>query len=382
VLPQLVIAARASVVIAAVASAAGVPLRDGQPAQPHPPTSSAPSTDVEIAIASLAPAPAAAVREDLEDLLARRGITARYRLSPAVDRDEVLRPAAEAPCALACIWIDLGVAKPARAFVYISATAAEQVVIRSLPLPAGVDEVAREEVAHIVATSLEALQEGRPIPIAASAEPPLVKAGRAPVPPAGAGAERTVWLAGLGGGAAHERAGALALPMAAVSLVVGPERRRLGPSLWLSAGAFSSDAAGDPVALRFRGGELAALAALGTRATDDAGARRRVILRLGLGPGVELRETTASAPSGATGVSVDSSRVDPTVFVRAAARLEVRLSDPVGLFVAAACDVRVVSRRYTVRIDDMKDAPVYQPDLLRPALVVGLDARIAGEAAP
>jgi hypothetical protein len=54
-------------------------------------------------IAALAPEVATAVRDDLEDLLSRRGLTARHRQLSAVDRDEVLRPAAEAPCVLAYV---------------------------------------------------------------------------------------------------------------------------------------------------------------------------------------------------------------------------------------------------------------------------------------
>jgi hypothetical protein len=366
----------ALILLVAAAQAAG-------PAGPAPAPATVSSTDVEIAIAAAAPEAATSVREDLEDLLARRGLAARYRRLAAVDRDEVLRPAAEAPCALACIWVDLGVAKAGRAFVYISATASEQVVIRSLPLPGGVDEVAREEVSHIVATSVEALQAGRPLPVAASsADVALVKAARTPAPtPARAETPRPLWLAaGLGAGVAHEGAGQLALPMASVSLLVGSESRRWEPALWLAVGAFSSDAGGDPVALRFHGGELAALAAIGTGGAD-AGTSRRVVARLGLGPGVELRAVTPTAAAGMPGVMLDASRVDPTFFVRAAARLEVRVYGPVGIFVAAACDARVVSHRYMLDRDGIPQA-VFQPDFLRPTIVLGVDARLAGEAAP
>jgi hypothetical protein len=337
-------------------------------------------TDVEIAIASPSPGAAAAVREDLEDLLARRGLVARYRTLAAIDRDEVLRPARVALCALACIWIDLGVAKGDRAFVYISATVSEQVVIRQLPLPSGVDEVAREEVSHIVATSVEALQAGRPLPIATSkADVAVTRTSPAPRP-APAATPQSLWLAaGVGAGVAHEGAAQLALPMAAFSLVVAAESRRLAPALWLTVDAFSSDASGDAVALRFLGGELVALGAIGTRPTNPRA--RHVAARFGLGPGFEVRETVPTAASGATSVAVDAARVDPGVFVRAAARLEVGLFGAVGLFVAAACDARVLSHRYTVDHAGTTEA-LFQPDFLRPSLVVGLDARLAGEDAP
>jgi hypothetical protein len=183
----------------------------------------------------------------------------------------------------------------------------------------------------------------------------------------------------LGAGAAHEGAAQLALPMASFSLVVASESRRFAPALWLAVDVFSSDASADSVALRFHGGELAALGAIGTSAADTRS--HRVAARLGLGPGIELREVTPTTVSGATGVAVDAARVDPSVFVRAAARLEVGLFGPMGLFVAAACDARLVSHRYTVDHGGTAEA-LFQPDFLRPSLVVGLDARIAGEAAP
>jgi hypothetical protein len=335
---------------------------------------------VEIVIAAAAPAAAAAVREDLQELLARRGITARYRETPSIDRNEVLRPASEAPCALACIWVDLAVTTPGRAFVYISATAAQQVVIRSLPLPGGVDEVAREEVSHIVASSVEALQAGRPLPVADSQAPVVL---RSPVPSALARAPTpaspgTFVVVGLGGGAAREAAGQIALPTVSLSVLVGLEDRRLSPALWLQGDGFASEATGDPVGLRFRGADLAALAAIGTRSAA------RAVARLGVGPGVELRETTpvlmGSGIAMPGGVQLDSSRLDPTLLLRAAARFEYRPFERLGVFVTAACDVRVISRRYMIERQGMSQA-MFEPDRLRPGVIIGVEALLAGEGA-
>jgi hypothetical protein len=345
-------------------------------ASASPPT----ATGVEIAIAAAPPDAATAVREDLEDLLARRGVTARYRRLSAVDRDEVLRPSSESPCTLACIWIDLGVATAGRALVYVSATASDQVVVRSLPLPSGVDEVAREEVSHIVASSVEALQAGLPLPVVAErADAAIAKTTRPPPPRAPVVAPAAgLWAsAGLGAGAAHEGASAFALPTASLSLLVGLSHRRAAPALWLALGAFSSDASSDDVTLHFRGGELAALASVGTAVG------RRAVARLGVGPGLELRQATpALANGGATsGVTLDDARIDPTFFVRAAARLEVRLFDRVGLFASAACDARVVSRRYTIDHDGVTQA-MFEPDVLRPSILLGVDAYLTGEGRP
>jgi hypothetical protein len=375
------------VIVAAALTAdpASPPAVSATAAAPSP-TVAAPSaspstiTGVEIAIAAAPPAAATAVREDLEDLLARRGITARYRRLAAVDREEVLRPSSESPCTLACIWIDLGVATAGRALVYISARASEQVVVRSLPLPSGVDEVAREEVSHIVASSVEALQAGLPLPVVAErADSAIAKTTRSPPPPAPVTpVAHGPWAsAGLGAGAAHEGGSTFALPTASLSLLVGPSHRRGSPALWLSAGAFSSDASGDDVTLRFRGGELAVLAAAGIAVGG------RAVARLGVGPGLELRQATPAVANGASpsGVQLDDPRVDPTFFVRAAARLEVRLFERVALFASVACDARVVSHRYTVDHDGVTQA-MFEPDVLRPSLLLGVDARLTGEGRP
>ncbi len=343
------------------------------------PAASQATTAVEIALASTPPEAAGSVREDLEELLGRRGLSARYRTVAAIDRDEVLRPAAQAPCSLACIWIDLGVARPGRALVYISATASEQVVIRALQLPRGVDEVAREEVSHIVATSVEALQAGRPLPVAP--EPEAVSVAKTepepPAPPVPA-PEAGVWAsAGLGAGMAHDGSATVALPSFAVSALFGREGRAWSPALWVQGGGFATDMAGDSVALRFRGGDLAILGAIGT------GPGGRVAARLGLGPGVEVRQATPSLAAGGGGapgtVALDQSRVDPAVFVRAAARFEIPLFGRVGLFALVAADARVVNPRYMIDRQGTTEV-LYAPDRFRPSFLVGLDALLAGGA--
>jgi hypothetical protein len=350
----------------------------------EPPIAREAGPAVEIAIASSTPEPATRVRVDLEELLGRQGLDARYRLLSAVDRDEVLRPASLAPCSLACIWIDLGVARAGHALVYVSATAAEQVVIRALRLPNGLDEVAREEVSHIVASSVEALQAGRPLPLAPEPDAALYKAPPPPpppTPPLPAAPPSRRWIAaGLAAGAARESSGVLAAPTVGLSVVVGAKDARWSPALWLAAAGFSSDAnetAAAPVALRFRGGELAALAAVGS------GPGGRFAARLGLGGGLELRQATPaiSDAAAADGVALSGSRLDPAVFVRAAARLEVPLFAPIGLFVVASCDARVVNARYVVDSDGTTEI-VYMPSRFRPQLLAGVEATFGQGGSP
>ena len=265
----------------------------------------------------------------------------------------------EAPCALACLWIDLGVAKPTRALVYISATASEQVVIRSLPLPAGVDEVAREEVAHIVASSVEALQAGRPLPVATNAaDAPLAKAVRAPAPPVAPEAPRTLWLVGVGGGAAHESGAAhVAMPLVGASAGSSDGRSRsLSPALWLSRWAPRGDRRAGRSGSRcgFCSGELAALGAVGTRADGwrRAPPRRRAP-RPRARPRAALGDAVVDTGERRQPHRRRRARRSRSVLGRAAARLEVRLFDSAWacLVSAAACDARLVSHRYIIDRD-------------------------------
>ncbi|MDB4982418.1 MAG: hypothetical protein JWM82_3170, partial [Myxococcales bacterium] len=75
----------------------------------------------------------------------------------------------------------------------------------------------------------------------------------------------------------------------------------------------------------------------------------------------------------AADVQLDGARLQPGAFARAAARLEVRAGERVGLFVAAACDARFVLHRYTIDRGGAAQA-LYEPERFRPSLVVGVDA--------
>jgi len=165
-----------------------------------------------------------------------------------------------------------------------------------------------------------------------------------------------------------------------LSMLIGPEGRRAAPALWVQVAGFSSDASGDaatPVALRFRGGELAVLGAVGTSTGGHVAAR------IGLGPGFEMRQTTPTLAMGgaSSGVALDDARFDPAVFVRAAARFEVPITARVGLFAVAACDARLVNARYLVDRAGGQ-AVLYAPDRFRPSVVVGVEALFTGGGAP
>jgi len=64
------------------------------------------------------------------------------------------------------VWIDLAVAKVDRVLVYLSGADRGRILQRTVMLPNGLDEVAREEVAAIVASSVDTLRTGGPLNVA------------------------------------------------------------------------------------------------------------------------------------------------------------------------------------------------------------------------
>ncbi|HVZ71592.1 MAG TPA: hypothetical protein VHJ20_04380 [Polyangia bacterium] len=327
-------------------------------------------TAVEIAIAAPSPDVAEAVRDDLRELLGRVGVGARYRDVAGVDRAEVLRPTNEAPCALACVWLDLDVGAPGHAVVYVSATASEQVVIRRMPLPAGVDEVAREEVAHIVAGSIEALRSGRPLPTAGAGDARVSVLSTAPAAPPPPPAPTTTVLLGGGAGALLGDAGQTAAPALALSMLFAVDHRFLSPALWLEADGFAGTMTSTPVGLRFRGGDLTVLAAVATPSAP-------VVARFGAGLGAELLSMTPVLNDATSGATLDGARLQPELFARAAARVELRAATRVGVFLSAACDARFVVHRDTIVRDGVSET-LYEPRRFRPWIVLGVDAVLGG----
>jgi hypothetical protein len=100
----------------------------------------------------------AAVEEVLRELFARLPVELEIQGAATLDLQAVLTPPASAPPRLARLWIDGR--GPARATVYLVDGPWERVLVRHVPLRGELDEVAREEVAHIAEASVGALLGG------------------------------------------------------------------------------------------------------------------------------------------------------------------------------------------------------------------------------
>jgi hypothetical protein len=123
-------------------------------AEPNPTTPQAARPPAEITLVGNAVA-CAGVQEVVAELLARDGASAtwgtRNEFQP---RDIFDQPASGGVAA----WIDLSA--PAEARLYFRDAVADRFYLRALPLAHGIDEVAKEAIAHVVSNAVVALGQG------------------------------------------------------------------------------------------------------------------------------------------------------------------------------------------------------------------------------
>jgi hypothetical protein len=138
-----------------------------QSARADEPASPTPLPPAEIILVG-EDATCASVKDVVTELLSRDGMTVtwasqeHFRPQDIFDR---VRSPSPAPAAQrggvgqgVAAWIDLSA--PAEARLYFRDAGADRFFIRSLPLARGIDEIAKEEIAHIVSNAVLALSQG------------------------------------------------------------------------------------------------------------------------------------------------------------------------------------------------------------------------------
>ena len=326
---------------------------------------------VEVVIAAQKNGQATALRDNLLELFGRIEAIAWYRDTRRIDPEQLRGTAGPVPAALAYVWIDIGVAHPDRALVYLSGADQQRILQRTVLMPAGFDEVAREEIAQIVASSVDTLRAGAPLRVAKPDDVLLTAPPRAP----------RGWLA-LGATGAAERWSdeQAAVPAFGLSAMLARRRGaregdRFEPALWLTLDYHGATTSGPVIALAMRGGSAALVALPGWRLGRGVG------VRAGAGVGLELLSVTPSLGDAQSVVLLDPPRWVTTPFARAALRLDVDLTGPFCAFVAATGDVNLRNNSYFVD-NEGASQPVYTPSRFRPAALVGVEARIMIGAAP
>src|SRR5439155_20029305 len=85
-------------------------------------------------------------------------VSVRFATIASVDARQIMNDGADDPPSVARLWIDMR--EPGRVTLYLTGDRAARLLVRHVPLVTRIDEVAREEIAHIVEATVDALLVG------------------------------------------------------------------------------------------------------------------------------------------------------------------------------------------------------------------------------
>lgn len=285
------------------------------------------------------------------------GVPTRLRQVDTIALDEVVSPSDVPASAPARVWID--VVDPTRARIIVIDAAYERVLIRTVALAEGLDEVARDEIGYIVEASVEALLAGGQIGVSRDVaaeqlgvepEPPAVEpAGPGPVVEVSVGYAARTWgpVAPLHG------------PLLDVGIGAGLGRLDLGGALEMQY-LVPLAVEGQPLALTLTGATLRGLVRadlyLGGRWSFDVSA----------GGGIDLVHDRTRAEQTSASAFDPRTRVVGDLSLRLGPGLRVgRGLDRLLLRIEASLDVAVRSYRYVTA--DTGEV-VFDPWVARPGL--------------
>lgn len=343
-----------------------------------------------VAEVVIAAAPADAVRLELalNEPLDRLGVRVRWMRVEWFELSEVVTPDDDAPAADVRAWFDLvGISAregsaPA-ATVYLADAAWERVLVRSVPFEAGLDELAREELATIVLSAVEGLLSGQAVGrsreqvreelgLELRDAPPSEVPPAAPVPPVlVATVERTFaerWrlepaVAYRPGGLAREGGATHGLVLG-IGLTERTGFARWGA--WLSGGyrvPFAAEGA-EGVGVRLDVGVLRASAAVELAFSDT------LALQLALGGGIDVVRAEPRAEAG-LGVELESAATFVEGVLEALVAVRIVLSPTMSLWLGVGVEVDPAAAPYVVRRSGVSSV-VLDPWFARPFGSVGL----------
>lgn len=309
---------------------------------------------VDLTIAA-SPADVGAMERTLRNPLGRLPVEVVWKHAERVDASEVITPK-QGDGAFARIWLDVTSAQTAT--LYLADAPWERILVRHVGLPKGLDEVAREELAFIVRSSIDALLSGSQIgmtraqaqtELAPQTAPPKAErhgtgAGEvhkaARVPPRGRADREGIRL---GVGALYEaqllRAGNV---WHGPGVLVGAR----GEGAVRAAGVLSlqyrspTEVASSPLGARFQGFSLRTLARV-----EWVGPR--LALAGGAGIGIDTVYVKPIRAEGAV-ARVDPPRWITAPLVRATAAPGVRISGESFLWLVTGVDADFVESNYSV----------------------------------
>lgn len=242
------------------------------------PTPQLPRRQTEITLAGPA-MPSAGVKEVVAELLARDRVKVTWR-SQAFFQPRDIFDARSAVGVMA--WIDLSA--PAEARLYFRDGVTDRFYLRALAIPDGVDEMAKEEIAHVVSNAVLALSQGTGETLTRSeARQALqLQAGREDEQPLRAPSAPLRFTVGVLGGAQRL---ASDVPVAAtgtlsLALARAPQSKNGAFGFWLDLGG--------QLPARYQGRSVGAdVQALSARVGASWEIGRTVRVRLGIGGGAD-----------------------------------------------------------------------------------------------
>jgi hypothetical protein len=318
------------------------------------------SSEVQVRLAGR-PAQAAAIEEALYELLAREGLHGSVSVVGDLDPVEVMRQHPEDERLLARVAVN--VSDRGFSSIVLVDTRRQRVLLRQVPTHPGVDQVAAEEAAHIVASSLRAMKDGASIGVeraeaiaTLASSRPAAEPKRPPAPTLPSPAWEVAVAAA--GGAAIWTDEQVAVPAIAGSLTARRAESRWGGELGLDYSTLHAGA--DPVSLRLSEGGAALQVAFfwGTHVVVAGG------------PGVHLTRVAPGSSAGAADVSLSAPHWRMAPLFRLSLRLEQRIGGPWTLFGTLMGDAVLDDVRYTVeRAGETQN--LLHPWLVRPAALIG-----------
>jgi hypothetical protein len=326
------------------------------------------------------PAETAALDEVLRELLAPLGVDLRLVRVELLDVRDVVTPDEAAPAAVARAWLDLhgataapGVRDRPAAALYLADGRWERILVRRVAIPSGIDEVAREELGHIVAAAVDGILAGTAVGVPREEVRAALGVEAAPpegVPepvPGSAGEPRLADLLAVDLGPTYELQGfSDAAPIShgpglALALAQRGDGVRFGG--WLTA-QYRAPVVVDarPIGVELQYATLRLLAA----AEIPLGAR--VALHLALGGGMDLVYAVPRLASGAA-ADVELPRFETLGVLQALLGVRVPLLGATSLLAVVGCDVEPVERSYVALLAGSR-AVVLSPRIVRPLLAV------------
>jgi hypothetical protein len=353
-----------------------------------PPLHAEPRELVTVAV-SASESDARAFEVVLRELMARLPVDLEFAVVARVDPAEVVTPPPDRPPRLARVWVDAS--RTDVAVVYLADSEWERILVRRVALSGTFDEVSREQIAHIVEGSVEALRAGArigiereaarvelgvqpaPKPAAKAAPPPqpetpVAKPAQMP-PPNGAARARLRVALGYG-----------ALLFTPSEILHGPLGRAdldFGDPTWRYGGALDVQyrlpirTAADPIGLSYESFGVRAAATLRRRLD------RLTALGLELGGGFDY-ERIASRGLRGTGALVltpAESRVSPAL--RAGVGVDLALFGSTVLSVLGVLDFALAPRDFVAQTGGATEV-VLSPLSVRPGAFLAIGTPLVG----